>query len=202
MCGSIQVSNLVSLVAVGVQVAILAVVAIYTWETHRLRKLARAQVEATQKPCITLYQFARADDDAAMATNGVVGDQQVGRIQGNLALQNFGSGPALNVLWEIQHVAVGHATAAGIKRGTVPIISPSRGPFRITSPFMEGTLAEAEIRVMYQSLSGARYKSTIAVRHRVISGIRFEEIKDYEFPPRENIVVLPLTASLPNLPAE
>jgi hypothetical protein len=80
----------------------------YCIETWKLRKAAERQIEISQdmmratndqveglsKPCVMLASVPRNAEDAVI---GPLGNTQALRVEGNLAVENIGSGPALNV---------------------------------------------------------------------------------------------------------
>jgi hypothetical protein len=80
-----------------IQILILLVLFWYTKETRKIRKSSVAQIEALQKPCLTLVTDIRDYDDAILETDGAVGGMIVAKRNGNVAVQNIGAGPAITV---------------------------------------------------------------------------------------------------------
>jgi hypothetical protein len=84
------------------QCVALGVLVWYALETLRIRKASQEQAEAVQRPCLTLATAARGYEDAVLEMGGAVGGMIVAAREGNVALWNVGSGPAINARYSAE----------------------------------------------------------------------------------------------------
>src|SRR5690242_4792384 len=98
MSSWIPVLNLV------VQILLFGALVWYTIETWKIRKAAQSQAqaaweqaEAQHQPCLTIITEAREYIEAVLEAGGAVGGMIVAARNGNVALENMGNGPAVNV---------------------------------------------------------------------------------------------------------
>src|SRR5581483_5299412 len=89
-------------IALAIQLAALVALLVYAWDTRKIRKAAQEQAEGIQKPFLTLVTHERDHDDAILDLDGTVVTRSVGMIEGNIALRNEGSGPAINIRYRFE----------------------------------------------------------------------------------------------------
>lgn len=88
-----------------VQFAVLGVLIWYALETLKIRRASQEQAEALHRPCLTLVTTARGFEDAVLEVNGAIGGMIVAAREGNVAVWNIGSGPAINAQYKFEPVA-------------------------------------------------------------------------------------------------
>ena len=152
-----------------VQLAILVALVWYAVETWRIRKASEEQAEAQQKPCLTVVTAPRDYDEAILEMNGAVGGMVVAPRNGNIALENMGNGPAINVSYNFNPVdpstvSCPHGYLQNIRAGGTFIMAVARGVL---------SNREYELIVTYESLSGRRYESRITINNLVLTAFHF-----------------------------
>jgi hypothetical protein len=156
-----------------VQLLLLGVVVWYAWETCKIRRVSQDQLEALQKPCLTLVTEARDYDAALLELNGAVGGMIVAARNGNVALQNMGYGPAVNVTYNFKPVNPSEGVKVAGSGGYLQNI-PAGGTFAMQVARGSLALLEYELIVTYESLGGHRYESKIAINNLVLTAFNFE----------------------------
>lgn len=155
-----------------VQCAVLVALVWYAVETWRIRRASQEQAEAVHKPCLTLVTAARDYDEAVLEMDGAVGGMIVAPREGNVALQNMGNGPAVNVRYEFiplnppqgANVARPSGYLQNIPAGGTFVMQVARGVLRNL---------EYEFLTTYESLSGHRYESRIILNNLVLTTFDF-----------------------------
>lgn len=104
------------------QCVALGVLVWYALETLRIRKASQEQAEAVQRPCLTLATAARGYEDAVLDMGGAVGGMIVGSHEGNVALWNVGSGPAINARYRFKPIDPPHAANVACSNGYLQIV--------------------------------------------------------------------------------
>jgi hypothetical protein len=155
-----------------VQVLVLGALVWYTIETWKIRKASQDQAEALQKPCLTLLTEARNANDAILEMDDAVGGMIVAARNGDVTIQNMGSGPAINVRYRFDPVNAPRDVNAARPDGYLQIIPPGQ---RFQMPVSRGVLAnmEYEFVATYESLSGRHYESRITLKNLVLVGSHF-----------------------------
>jgi len=170
MCDWIPLVNLV------VQCLLLLALVWYAWETWKIRKASQEQVEALQKPCLTLVTAPRDYDDAVLDMDDAVGGMIVAASQGSVSLQNMGSGPAVNVEYRFNPVDPPAGANVARAHGYLQNI-PAAGDFVIALAREVLRNLEYECVITYDSLSGRRYRSSITIKNLVLTAFHFERQK-------------------------
>lgn len=165
----IQLANLV------VQCAILAALFWYARKILRIRRASQDQAEALQRPCITLATAARPHEeyeDAMLNMDSALGGLTLATQERNVALQNIGSGPALNVRYEF-HPSDPERGADLARRGSYLPNIPPRGSFVTPAARDAFRDLECEFVATYESLSGQAYESRITIHNLVLTKSAF-----------------------------
>ena len=167
MCEWIPLANFL------VQCALFVALVWYAVETHRIRKASQEQAEAQQKPCLTLVTGARDYDEAVLETGGAVGGMIVAAREGNVALQNMGNGPAVNVRYECNPANPPKGANVARPGGYLQNI-PAHGTFVMAVAREVLRNLEYEFVATYESLSGHHYESRIIINNLVLTGFYFK----------------------------
>ena len=170
MCDWIPLANF------AVQCFILVALAWYALETWRIRRASQEQVEGLQKPCLTLATETRDYDDAILEMDEAVGGMIVAARHGNVALLNMGNGPAINVHYSFDPVNRRQGANVARPHGYLQNIPPG-GEFLM--PLARDVLRNLEYEsvITYDSLSGRRYESRIAIKNLVLTVFYFKRRK-------------------------
>ena len=134
------------------QCVALAVLVWYALETLRIRRASQEQAEAVQKPCLTLATAARGYEDAVLDMGGVVGGMIVGSHEGNVALWNVGSGPALNARYRFE--PIDPATVARPNGYLQIVLAKETFVMAVAREVLQNL--QYEFVITYESLSGRR----------------------------------------------
>lgn len=161
-----------------VQSATLGALIWYAIETLRIRRASQEQAEAQQRPCLTLDTTSREYNEAVLGDMlGAIGGMIVAANHGNLALQNMGNGPAVNVRYEFSplnppqdaNVARPHGYLQTIPAEQIFVMAVARTILQnLTYAFV----------INYESLSGHKYETRIEVNNLVITAFHFNRIKN------------------------
>jgi hypothetical protein len=140
----------------------------YTVETWRIRKTAEEQVETSQKPCLTLAATARRHEDVVLEMHGTDSAQVVSARDGVLRLINVGLGPAFNVSYSLSPENP-EASIARPKGYLIHILLHESA----TIPVAPGTITGAEWTLVlnYDSLTGRKYETKIAINDLVLTEV-------------------------------
>lgn len=150
----------------------LVVLIVYTYQTRRIAQASVEQSEALQKPCVTINFSPRLGEDAILEAPRVA---EV--MTPDVELLNIGSGPALNVSYEIKQVDV---PAGGVQLRPTGFISHLRhGGESWRTPTGRNTLQgrNFEFLAEYESLSGSAYETKIRVENRILVSFHFGKRK-------------------------
>ncbi|HEV2523348.1 MAG TPA: hypothetical protein VGT24_13290 [Candidatus Acidoferrales bacterium] len=160
-----------------VQCLLFAGLAAYTYVTWRILSASRKQievsqeqVEAAQKPFVSVSTTARDGNDAILNMHGAVGAMMVLCPGGSVQLANVGAGPAINIRYLFEPVD--------------PDSTPSRPSSYLASlhpgetfliPTSQGLLAGQEWNCLltFESLSGRRYQTELRLNGLVITDVKF-----------------------------
>ncbi|MDQ6700027.1 MAG: hypothetical protein M3Z36_07560, partial [Acidobacteriota bacterium] len=130
------------------QAAALVALVLYACETWKIRKAAQEQSEGLHKPCVTLVAEPRDLDAMLLEMDEVRGGTIIKAVQGSVALQNIGNGPAINVSYELRASEQMQPRASSylqnIPAGNIFVIGLGTQTLRFV---------ECEFRVNYESLS-------------------------------------------------
>jgi hypothetical protein len=157
----------------------------YCIETWKLRKAAERQIEISQdmmraandqveglsKPCVMLASVPRNAEDAVI---GPLGNTQALRLEGNLAVENIGSGPALNVRYEF--VAIEETARFFNPRGVRYVQNILSGQRSQMAEAYTSYNGQFEVIFEYESIGGRRYRTKISMEGYVFTGVAFEEV--------------------------
>jgi len=168
-------------------VGVLGLVGLFAYciETWKLRKAAERQIEISQKlitaavdqveglskPCVTLASSPRNPEEAVI---GPLGNTQALRLEGNFAVENIGSGPALNVRYEF--IAVGETARFFQPRGVryvQNILDDQRSAMVESYAAYNG---QFEVIFEYESIGGRCYRTNINMDGYVFTDVAFTEI--------------------------
>jgi hypothetical protein len=156
----------------GIQCLIFGGLVWYAIETWRIRNIAQQQVEAAYKPCLTFSTGHREPTDAVLSTGGAVGDMVIQGFTGQVQLENIGSGPAFNIRYKLTPTNLDSTPAR--PSGYVPSLKAA-GP--LVLPISLGLLSSQwECIILYESLSGCRYQTTLTTDNLVLTSIRFRAL--------------------------
>jgi hypothetical protein len=158
--------------------------AVYCFETYRIRKASQNQVTASQKiiqaatdqveglskPCIAFSARLRDGADAIMEMHGAVGNLIVNPDGGSYVIHNIGNGPALNLRYFFTRPDVPDPDW----RYLAAVLATARATL-IESLGLYNALHVATFE--YESIGGRKYRSTINLNHHVITAFNFEEIR-------------------------
>jgi hypothetical protein len=159
--------------------------AIYCFETYRIRKASQDQLTASQriiqaamdqveglsKPCIAFSAQLRDGADAILHMHGAVGNLIVLPDRGSYVIHNIGNGPALNLKYFFTR---DNANPAERDWRYLPaVLATGRATLVET---LGGYNAEHVATFEYESIGGRKYRSTISLNHHVITAFNFEEI--------------------------
>jgi hypothetical protein len=173
MCHWIPATNL------GVQVLVLAFLVWYAFETYRLRKASQEQIEALQKPCITVVTTARSPEDTILRVNDVVGGMVLHQIEGCVGLWNIGAGSAFSISYKFSCIRHRRQEGAHISEpdGYLPYITAG-AQFAMQVPIETLRSQEYELVASYESLSGRRYQTKININNLVVAAVQFRLVGD------------------------
>jgi len=160
----------IQLVLMLVNSGTLAVIAIYTWETIRLRKAAWEQVESLAKPCLTLRSRLRDAADAILSTEGAVGNTEVHPENAAFVAKNIGNGIALNVKYFFRRSA--HEGGAESHVRYIMAIQPGQCVEMPEPINVSKYSGECELVFQYESISGRQYESVTGMNHHVLTHFR------------------------------
>ena len=157
----IQVAHLV------VQVLIFGGLAWLAAGTMRLRRLSGEQLEAFHKPCITVATTPRESAAALLDMDDAVGTLEIPS-GGDVELENIGSGPAFNLRYQLKDLD----SSGQLSSSYVPFISTG-GRSKIPIPTTTLRLQKHYLLVWYESLSGKRYETNVAIDNGTLTDFRF-----------------------------
>jgi hypothetical protein len=159
--------------------------AIYCFETYRIRKASQDQVTASQriiqaamdqveglsKPCIAFSAQLRERADAILQRDGAVGSLIVLDDGGSYLIHNIGNGPALNLKYFFTRVG---PPPVELDWRYLPAVLTAQRATLVESlnHFNDEHVATFE----YESIGGRKYRSTISLNRHVITAFNFEEI--------------------------
>lgn len=156
-------------VSLAIQVSALIALIVYAWDTRRIKKASQEQAESAQKPCLVLITGSRDFDETVLETNGAVGGAIIAPRNGNVALENVGNGPALNVSYDFRpldpsNIPRPHGYLPNIMVGKSFVLAVPRGIL---------DTQDYEVVFQYSSMSGQRYESRIVITKKVVTAFRF-----------------------------
>jgi len=141
----------------------------YAWE-------ARKQAEAQLKPCVTPNSNPRDATDAVLDMDGIRGEEVLGFNNGNMAIRNVGSGPAIHIHYSLSPVNPPPNQNRARRKGYVHVIKPDA---EFTLPIPRGALQtyRYELDMAYESLSGQKYRTRALVDNLVLVEFRFQSLR-------------------------
>jgi hypothetical protein len=156
-------------VSLAIQVIALIALIVYAWDTRRIKKASQEQAESAQKPCLVLVTDSRDFDETVLETNGAAGGAVIAPRNGNVALQNVGNGPALNVSYDFRpldpsNISRPHGYLPNIMVGKSLVLAVPRGIL---------DAQDYEVVFQYDSMSRQRYQSRIVITKKVVTAFRF-----------------------------
>ena len=138
------------------------------------RKPPSDQVEGTSKPCIMILGELRDGADAILEMNGAVGNIIARPDQGSFIIQNIGNGAALNVRYRFSRPDDNPAQPRNVR--FIPNVMPTG---RVTLVERIGNYRELHEAIFeYGSINGRKYRSTVQINNRVLTGFHFIEVKN------------------------
>jgi hypothetical protein len=154
------------------QVLVFGVLVWYAIETWQIRRLSFEQIEALQKPCLTFISTARDPQEAVLEMDGIVGGMIVAAREGNVAIQNVGSGPALNVRYKFTPVKPPAAANVARPSGYLQNIPPRE---TLVMPVPREVLRnlEYEFIASFESLNGRTYETRVRMNDLVLTQLEF-----------------------------
>jgi hypothetical protein len=165
-----------------VQTAGVIGLAIYCFETYRIRKTSQDQVTASQrvvqaamdqvegslKPCIAFAARRRQGEEAILEMDGAVGNQIAQPDEGKYVIDNIGNGAALNLRYFFTRPNVAQPWRY------LPVVLAAGHATLVETLNLYN--AEHVATFEYESIGGRKYRSTISLNHHVITAFNFEEI--------------------------
>lgn len=132
-----------------IEVSTLVLLAVYVIDTARIRRASVRQADAVYQPCLVLAVQPRPPAD--QVADGVEGTAAASRVHPSVAIQNIGTGPAVQIQWRfidlkpalsfsIPYILAGEAYRAPLGRQTV----------------MQGRLV---FEATYSSVAGVRFRT-------------------------------------------
>jgi hypothetical protein len=154
------------------QVLVFVVLVWYAKETWQIRRLSFEQIEALQKPCLTFISTARQQEEAVLDMDDIVGGMIIAAREGSVAIQNVGSGPALNVRYKF--TPINPPTGANVARpaGYLQNIPPRE---TLVMPVAREVLRnlEYEFIATFESLNARRYETRVKIKDLVLVQLEF-----------------------------
>jgi hypothetical protein len=159
----------------------IALVLIFVWdridahqqyeESREQIEVFRDQVEATQRPFLVFLMTPRDSADAILGMDGATGEMMLRCPNGVAALENIGSGPAVNASYSLS--PLNPASTVARPRNYLVTVAPGQ---QISTSIPRGILQgnEWDAILAYESLSGRKYKTTVRINNLVPTNIRFE----------------------------
>lgn len=152
----------------------LAVYTLVTWRilcaSRKQVEVSQEQVEATQKPFVSVSTTARDVNDAILDMHGAVGAMMVLCPEGSVQLVNVGAGPAVNIRYLFTPVDTDSTPSrpssylASLRPGETFLIPTSRGLL---------VSQEWNCLITYESLSTKRYQTELRLNGLVITDVTF-----------------------------
>ena len=118
--------------------------------------------------------LASVPRNAEDAVIGPLGNTQALRLEGNLAIENVGSGPALNVQYEF--VAIEETARFFKPRGVRYVHNILSGQRSQMAEAYTGYNGQFEVIFEYESIGGRHYRTKINMEGYVFTGVTFEEV--------------------------
>jgi hypothetical protein len=146
-----------------------------TWQILRASRkqieVSQEQVEATQKPFVSVSTTARDPNEAILEIDRAVGAMMVLCPGGLVQLENVGAGPAINIRY--QFTPVDPSSTIARPKGYLMGLRPGE-TFRIPTPRGVITGYEWDCLISYESVSKRRYETKLKLNGLVITNIEFE----------------------------
>jgi hypothetical protein len=162
-----------------IQFLVLAFLVWYACETYQLRKASQEQIEALQKPCLTVATTARDYDDAILGVDDAIGGMVLAPREGSVQLRNIGAGPAFNIRYKFNYVDQPRQNGAVVVEpsGYLPYIKPGDTfAMQVARGILQ--LHKYELVASYDSLSGRKYETRIAINNLVLTTVQFRHFDD------------------------
>ena len=169
-----------------IQCLIFLGLAVYAWDTRKIRKTSQEQNEIMQKPCLVPYVLNRVDIDVvadAVECGPYPEERVLGGFTsaGRVALHNIGNGPAFNIQYEV----LIKEKPKKYVNGYLPYIPQGEEDptplLQLASNLDPGDQdTEVVFKLSYESLSGRHYDSKLHIRRGtrselVVADCRFSE---------------------------
>jgi hypothetical protein len=154
------------------QVGALLALAVYAWDTRKIKKASEEQAEAAQKPCLALVTDRRDFDETVLEIDGAVGGAVVAVTNGNVELQNIGNGPALKVRYDFRPLDPSNISRP---RGYLPNVVVGKS-FVLAVPRGILDIEDYEAVFQYESMSRKWYESRLTITKKVVTDLRFGPI--------------------------
>jgi len=132
------------------------------------------QAEAMQKPCVVLHSMLRDAREAVLNMGGIRGDLILGAVEGQVALENIGTGPAVNIAYVFEKVQ--DAKNLPVRsEGSIPTLSPKQ---RLAAHVSRGIFSahSFDCTITYESLSKRRYETRLSVNDVVLGEFKFSRL--------------------------
>jgi hypothetical protein len=142
-------------------------------ETVAQLQVSQDQVEAAQKPCLVLSTTPRAPEEAIMGMGGTDSAMLILCPQAQAQLENIGNGPAVNARYSLTPID----PASTVARPSAYLVTVLAGQ-KILTPIPRGILQgnEWEIVLIYDSLTGRKYRTRITANNLVVTDMKFEQV--------------------------
>lgn len=152
----------------------LVVLAVYTWETHKLRIAAWEQVESLSKPCLTLWAKLRDGADAILEMDGAVGNLDLRANDAQFVVHNIGNGVALNVRYVFRSLEAG-AAQDKTERYFVRVLAGEK--ISMPEPINASSYSGAyELVFWFESIGGTKYESVTRLQRRTLTQFTFNKV--------------------------
>jgi len=148
----------------------------YTAETKKIREAAQEQVEGISKPCLTIWADLRDPADAILEMHEAVGGMVVHGVDSHFAVQNIGTGIALNISYHFRSLDAPEKSRPERTRYLLYVLQGH--PIKLPEPMnVSGYCGNCEVIFRFQSIGGKHYQSTVTMNNHVLTAFDLEAIK-------------------------
>ena len=131
-------------------------------------KASTAQVEALHAPCLTIQAMQRDRADAVLDVDART-DMVLLPLEGLVAIQNFGTGPAMNIEYAFTPLAQENRVRAN---GYIPYLALNKS-FGTKMPWNAMREQEYVITIECESVSGQKYQTSMTSSNCALSDFKF-----------------------------
>jgi hypothetical protein len=143
----------------------------YAADTRKMAVAAIAQAEAVHMPCLTLRAMQR-DFEAALLDENAKTDMVLFPMGGQLAIENYGTGPAINVEYVFRQIPIGNRVDLD---GYLPYLAQDK-TFATKMPRNSVQGHEYELTISYASVSGQKYRTNVTIKNCALVEYKFSKV--------------------------